>query len=236
MDQQTIGHSRFGASAAHRWMRCPASVQACMGLPNPSSPAAEEGTMLHEVAANTLYGLSHDYLLTDEQQDVVDAYVNFVKAQTGNGELYIETRFKLSYHSEFWGTADAVIVRGDDMHVIDLKAGRGVAVEADYHGKVNPQLGFYALGACSYLKRYDWNTIKISIVQPRFGGIKTRVVTHLELMDLASDMVHAAELAESEKPPFEAGSHCKFCLARSTCPALREMVYELARMDFDAVV
>ena len=49
-------HSRFGASAAHRWMRCPGSIQASEGLPNVSSEFAAEGTLLHGVAEDILRG------------------------------------------------------------------------------------------------------------------------------------------------------------------------------------
>lgn len=229
------GHSRFGASAAHRWMRCPGSVKASEGIPNVSSPAAEEGTMLHEVASNTLLGLPHEYELTDEQEDVVRAYVALVREEAEGKKLYVETKFKLPYHPEFWGTADAVVVDGDKLTVLDLKAGRGVAVEADYHGRINPQLGFYALGACEALGKYDWRSIELIICQPRFGGIKRRTTSPQELQELVEEMMHATQQAELENPPRAAGSHCKFCLARATCPTLRDYVYELARMDFDAV-
>jgi hypothetical protein len=229
------GHSRFGASATHRWMRCPGSVKATEGMPNPSSPFAQEGTMLHEVAANTLEGLPHEYALTDEQQEVVDLYVNLVRAEAEGGTLFVEQKFKLPHHPEFWGTADAVIDCGNVLKVIDLKAGRGVAVEADYAGKINPQLGFYALGAMASLGKWEWDWVEIIIVQPRLGGVKRRTVDVLELADLGAELVAAAKLAESDDPPFAAGSHCKFCLARATCPTLRDEVMRLARMDFDAV-
>lgn len=228
-------HSRFGASSAHRWMRCPGSIQATADLPNVSSKEAEEGTMLHEAAANILLCIPQHYDLTDEQQDVVDVYVNLVRHEAQGGQLFVEQKFKLPHHSEFWGTADAVIVSGDALKVIDLKAGRGVAVEVDYGGKINPQLGFYALGAMAAQNKWEWDLIEIIVVQPRLGGVKRRVVHPLELADLAQEMVAAVALAESENPPFAAGSHCKFCLARATCPTLREEVWRLVRVDFDAV-
>jgi len=226
-----MAHSRFGASAAHRWMRCPGSIKASEGIPNVSSPAAEEGTMLHEVAANILLDLPVEYELTDEQWDVVNQYLDTVRSVPG--KLLVEAHFKLPHHPEFWGTADAVIVGDGKLTVIDLKAGRGVAVEADYNGRVNPQLGFYALGAMSLFPDVRFREIEIVIVQPRFGGVKRRVTSVAELEDLADEMLAAATNAVSDTPRFEAGSHCKFCLARQTCHALRDEVFRLARMDFD---
>ena len=229
------GHSRFGASAAHRWTRCPGSVQLTKNMPNPSSVFAEEGTILHDVAGNLLLDLENPYELTDEQRDVVDFYVNFVRQEANNAKLFVEQKFKLPHHPEFWGTADAVIVSDDTLKVIDLKAGRGVAVEVDYAGKINPQLGFYALGAMAAVQRTDFGVVEIIIVQPRLGGVKRRLTSVSELNNLAEELVSAAALAQSDNPPFAAGSHCKFCLARATCATLREEVMRLARMDFDAV-
>jgi hypothetical protein len=191
--------------------------------------------MLHEVAANMLLDLENPYDLTDEQQEIVDTYVQTVRNEAKGGELFVEQKFKLPHHPEFWGTADAVINCENVLKVIDLKCGRGVAVEVDYAGKINPQLGFYALGAMDALDKWEWDSVEIIIVQPRLGGIKRRVVDVLELADLGAELIAAAKLAESDTPPFAAGSHCKFCLARSTCSTLRDEVMRLARMDFDAV-
>lgn len=226
-------HSSFGASACHRWLRCPASIKASEGLPNVSSPAAEEGTMLHEVAANTLTDLPIYVELTDEQQQIVDIYVNTVREEAaGDAQLFVEVKFHIPVHDGFWGTADAVVVRDKKLTVLDLKCGRGVAVEADYNGRVNPQLGFYALGAMAALKRYDFEEIEVVIVQPRFGGVKRRTTNVLELKDLQNELLAAAAEAESDNPPYQAGSHCKFCLARHTCKELEQEAKRIARMEF----
>lgn len=226
-------HSRFGASAAHRWMRCPGSVQASAGLPNPSTPFAEEGTMLHEVAANRLLGLSEETDLTDDQENVVRTYVAAVRAEIEeDSEVFIEAKFKLPHHDEFWGTADAVVATGSKLRVLDLKAGRGVAVEVDYGGHINPQLGFYALGAIAFLGGRHFDDIEVIVVQPRLGGIKRRRTSMGELNLLARELVDAARVAESDNPPLSAGSHCKFCLARKTCSELASEVLRTAQMDF----
>ena len=190
--------------------------------------------MIHEAASHELLNIPHSWSLNDEQRFVADEYIKLVRAESFGGELFVETKFKLPYHDEFWGTADAVIVHDNQLKVVDLKAGRGVNVEADYNGKVNPQLGFYALGACAFLHKFDWDCIEVIICQPRLGGVKRRFVTQEELSELASEMIIAAELAVQEHPPFKAGSHCKFCLASPVCATLRDFVYETARLDFDA--
>lgn len=222
-------------------MRCPGSIQATEGLPNVSSPAALEGTLLHEAAALVLEGNAQmeflkqhpAFILTDEQVDVVREYVQLVNAENTGDGLLIETRVNIPSFAEFTGTADAIIYGDDWIKVVDLKCGRGVNVEAEYAGKVNPQLGFYALGALAQFPGWKPDDIEVIICQPRFGGVKRRKVTLAELRELENEMLNAVVKATSDNPPFSAGSHCNFCLARATCPTLRDYVYKLARMDFD---
>jgi len=237
------GHSRFGASAAHRWMRCPGSISAIEGLPNVSSPAAEEGTLLHEAAAQVLFGnlplsalqdgLSKDFPLNEEQVDVVEQYCQLVWEESADAGLLTEVRVSIPSFVEFTGTADSIIYDDTSLKVIDLKCGRGVNVEAEYAGKINPQLGFYALGALAQFPKWEPEHIEVIISQPRYGGTKRRTVTLDELAELEAEMLDAVILAVSDDPPFLAGSHCHFCLARATCPTLRDYVYKIARMDFD---
>ena len=231
------GHSRFGASAAHRWMRCPGSITASEGIPNISSPFAEEGSMLHGVAETLLRDGVFEASLTEEQAEVVSAYVETVQREHKaiGGTLLIEQRFKLPDFAEFWGTADAVIISRPHLRVIDFKAGRGVAVEVDYGGKINPQLGFYALGALS-IAGAGFEDIEVIVVQPRLGGVKRRKVTIKELDDLRMEMMDAVNDALAPFPSFNAGSWCKFCLARSKCVTLEQHVRDIAKDEFGEVI
>jgi hypothetical protein len=261
---QPTAHSRFGASSAYRWMKCPASVRMSEGAERQESEYALEGTMLHEIAARILMKwIEHDSQneqladefrkLNDDQRNVVSAYTRVVRDEEhilalddDNTNTMIEQRFSLpSLHPEFFGTADAVISTRRALRVIDLKCGSGVAVAVDTAGRINPQLGYYALGALAAL---GWNVsingivpprgledqtdIEIIVVQPRLGGIKRRKVAIVELLDLAEDLVFAAKLADTFNPPVKAGDWCRFCAARASCPTLREKVLEEARMDF----
>ena len=214
--------------------------------------------MLHDAAAMVLEGkvqlmdLATDagFMLNEEQTDVVRQYVGLVTAEYSRvqgwtlgvdrplddfqmGGLLIETRVQIPSFAEFTGTADAIIYGETWLKVVDLKGGRGVNVEASYNGKVNPQLGFYALGALAQFPGWKPDDIEVIISQPRYGGIKRRTVTRQELAELESEMLEAVVLATSDNPPFAAGSHCNFCLARATCPTLRAYVYTLAKVDFD---
>ncbi|NNM74778.1 DUF2800 domain-containing protein [Enterovirga aerilata] len=251
------GHSRFSASASHRWLRCPGSIRLSEGKPNPETPWAAEGTRLHEAAASALSVFRHDpkdpiawpdYGLTTEQIEVVQQYVHTIAADLEWGDVRWD-RFRVEQkvsipdlHPEFFGTADCIVVAGGKLTVYDLKCGAGVEVLVDYDGALNPQLGYYMLGAIVALGGkvtvgnielpagvHDLETV---IVQPRFGGVKRRAVAVTELLELAHDLFKQAMVAELDDAPLAAGSHCRFCLARAECPALREWVREQARLEF----
>ena len=261
---QPTAHSRFGASSAYRWMACPGSVRLSEGAERIETEYASEGTMLHEVAATVLEAwrrgdsLSEDAVaaqarLNREQRDVVAAYTRVVRDEEQmlslkgeEAEVLIEQRFSLpGLHPEFFGTGDATIYTSTALRILDLKCGRGVAVETDKDGRLNSQLGYYALGA---LEKIGWNVslngivppagmegmsdIEIVVVQPRLGGVKRRKVAITELLDLAEDLVFAAKLADEPNAPLKAGDWCRFCPARASCPALRSRVLDEARMDF----
>ena len=219
-------------------MRCPGSIKLSEGIENVSSAYADEGSRLHALAEELLRQPTMFYReeFTEEQLSVVAAYVDVVQREHDElgGTLLVEQRFKLPHHPEFWGTADAVIVSPPHLRIIDLKAGRGVAVEVDYAGRINPQLGFYALGALTVAgDPTKFTDIEVVVVQPRLGGVKRRKVTLAELQELAKELVDAARRAELPNAPTQAGSWCKFCLARPTCPTLRQHVQKTAKDDFD---
>jgi hypothetical protein len=246
------GHSRFGGSVWHRVLPCPASVQREAPFPNEETPFAAEGTLLHEAAAAVLTRDPNEAeilrKLNPEQRDVVSAYVNVVRDESDLAALLVEQRFSIrALHPEFTGTADAVVLDRGKLKVIDLKCGAGVSVQADYGGFINPQLGFYMLGALAALgweiqpgqitppplnRVVDFEAI---IVQPRMGGVKRRKVALLELEDLATDFIEAATEAGEPNPTAKAGLHCKFCRARGVCPDLRKHVMDLAKQEFGKV-
>jgi tartrate dehydrogenase/decarboxylase/D-malate dehydrogenase len=77
--------------------------------------------------------------------EVAKRYTDYVRDVAGaDGTILVEQRVDCSTDlgvDEAFGTADALIIRGDEMIVVDLKTGRGVEVEAD-----SAQLKAYALG------------------------------------------------------------------------------------------
>lgn len=227
-------HSKIGASSMSRWSQCPGSVRLSVGIPNTSSVYAEEGTKAHELAEQILTNKFVNYDDYDfEMLEYIMVYVKFIQGERKNAkDSGIEERFDLSeLHPGLFGTCDAWVYDGETLHVIDLKYGQGIAVEAEN----NSQLKYYATGALLKLK-LPCSKIKMTIVQPRCfhaeGPIRSHEVSVLELLDFSSDLIDAA--LETEKPDakLKSGDHCRFCPAAPTCPELHNTAIESAKNEF----
>ena len=145
-------HSLLSPSASHRWLNCPPSARLTEDYPDAGSDYAAEGTLAHSVAECKLryrLGLSAPPPVCDntEMDEYTDDYVNFVleqMAELRDPKVYVEQRVDCSrYVPECKGTCDALIISDGVLHIIDLKYGRGVPVDA----VGNDQLRIYALGA-----------------------------------------------------------------------------------------
>lgn len=138
------------------------------------------------------------------------------------------------------GTSDAVVVHANEgrLTVIDLKYGMGVKVMA----KDNEQAMMYALGA---LERYepiaDFTDVCMVIHQPRLNSVSEHWIRVDDLMAFAEKVrgaaggvYAAANSYEFPAIPWEntflnpGEKQCKFCKAKSVCPALQAIVDETA--------
>lgn len=236
------GHSRFGFSSFSRRAACPASATREDGIADTSSAAAELGTLLHELSALVLTGEMDMSAVRDRvdkrSADQVEIYTDYVFARHKEigGKLLVERRFHIPLHDELWGTSDAVIAnaRKRTIEVVDLKTGGGYEVrERDEDGRVNVQLAGYLLGAL-HVTPGTFETLFVTVVQPRRGGIKQTLVTWEELIDLSSHLVDVIDRALSPDPPAAPGDHCTFCRAKPSCAEYSQCKLIAARAVFDA--
>jgi len=233
-------HAKLSASSAHRWIACPASVKAQEGLPDESSPAAEEGTALHELSETCLHkGLEphelmgetfNGYVINLEQANMARVYVNHCRSLPQT-RTHIEQRLDYSMWAEGgFGTADFLSIKEGEAWVVDAKFGRN-QVDADCD-----QLKCYALGVFDK-HGFDaqLDTIHMTIVQPRLGHIDTHTMRHRELLKWGAEVLApAAEAALSKKPPFNPGeSQCRYCKAAPTCRALSQHIFDKIGEDFE---
>ena len=231
-------HSNLGASKAHRWMVCPASVQLESTFPDQESFFAAEGTAAHALAEMCLVNQKppESYIGVEVEGFTVDKtmayhvaeYVDFCNAK--EGEKHYELRVDYSeWAAGGFGTADCVIAHEGELHVIDLKYGQGLKVSAQR----NEQLMIYGLGALQQFHGID--VVTMTIVQPRLDNIDTYSIRAKDLLKWAEEKVRPAALAtQVEEPKFVPDSKaCHFCKAKATCRALAKHNYELTLSNFD---
>lgn len=174
----------------------------------------------------------------EEMEQNTDIYVAFgieqievAKAKCKDPLIKVEHRVNFSrWVPDGFGTADLVIIAGGEIHVCDLKYGKGILVESER----NPQLMLYALGLLDEFDcLYDIETVKMSICQPRLENISTWTITAKELYEWAeTELKPKAELAFAGEGEFEAGNHCVFCAAKYTCRERARSNLDLAKLDF----
>ena len=149
-------HAKLSASGSSRWLTCTGSVKAESQFPNTSSSYAMEGTTAHSLAERCLtedvtpnYYLNKQldgYTVDEEMVDNVAAYVAYVKSFSGIHFYEVRVDFS-EWIPDGFGTSDAIVIdsKSNTVHVIDLKYGKGVPVDAEN----NSQGMLYALGVLS---------------------------------------------------------------------------------------
>ena len=237
-----IKHARLSASAAERWMHCFGSVNAIEALPPaPSSHAAEEGTVAHNIAAAALVsGILQMPIADDEMAAGITLYLEECQRLTLE-RRWVElslTDALSQWDSDLGGTADFVTYcpKRKLLRVVDFKYGRGVFVSADD----NKQLKVYALGALLAIAQ-PTDTVEVYIVQPRFEGaepVRMQSFPAFDLMEFAGDIAHAAKATRLPDAPFTPGPWCQktFCPNARQCPALERMQHMLIKQEFSDVV
>jgi hypothetical protein len=201
-------------------------------MPNePAGEAAAIGTAIHELSEIILSGRAVPADTDKDHVAMAQGYADFVNTLVENPrkkliEVNLDEGLQ-SLHPALGGTADAILVDGNHLHVIDLKTGR-VAVEAED----NKQLLTYALGAMRQLKAPNTIECTMHIYQPRVGHSKW-TVSGLRLELHGRRLQSAAELAlTSDAPTSPSVDACRYCRAKTICPSMREKVQETARNDF----
>lgn len=238
-------HALLSASSAHRWLHCPPSAKLTAGVTEAPSEAALQGTAAHALAEHKLRRALKQQSKRpvskyedDEMNTHTDDYVSYVleqyeqaKQATPGAVIYIEQHLDFSHVVPGgFGTGDCLIVADGTLHVIDLKYGLGVLVEAEW----NPQMMLYAIGALALFDAlYDIEQVALTVFQPRRENVSTWTISVTELNEWAEQTLKpAAELAANGEGEFCAGTWCQFCRIASTCRARAEAILELAKFEF----
>lgn len=234
---QNRKHARLSASRMDRVMSCPGSYRLEEKMPyEPAGEAAAIGTAIHELSEKILRGEAinaKDY--PEDHFDMANEYAVFVNTLVENPrkrmiEVNVDAGLK-TLHQSLGGTADAVLVDGDHLHICDLKTGR-VLVDAED----NKQLLTYALGVMRMLNAPASITCTMHIFQPRAGHSQW-TVSGTDLISHGHDLLAAANLALTDDAPTNPStSNCKYCKAKPICPSMRQKVQDSARKEFADLV
>ena len=241
-------HARYSPSAAHRRLACPPSLRLEeQFLDEGESIFAAEGTAGHSLAEH----LIRKYLgeanvrpeseyYTNELLAAVDDYVDFAvgeieeaKRNSSSPIILVEQRVDVTaYVDECFGTADLVVITDTDLHVIDLKLGKGIEISAEN----NPQLMIYGLGMLSMIEAlYDIQTIRMTVFQPRLNNSSTFSMEPEALRKWGEEVLKPrGAMALMGAGEFSAGNWCRFCKARFQCRARAEEFLSLAKLEFTA--
>jgi len=241
-------------------MPCPGSNVLEAAYPDSSSVYADEGTAAHTLASWVLEdGLPVDtyiggeikvgeraFTVTDDMAAYVQDYAKLVREYAAGGTLMVEQRVPIGHltaEDGATGTSDAVIVKGNELIVVDLKYGMGVRVDADN----NPQLQMYALGALEEFGILgDFEIVTMVIHMPRLNHVSEWSVPVQHLLAFGTQVADAATTAAHARVdeghetwngtylnPGE--KQCRFCRAKATCPALKaevgDIVHDTATLD-----
>lgn len=249
-------HALLSASGAYRWLACPGSVALSKhATPGTSSVYAAEGSLAHDLASQTLEGAinpldaigkrytkdGHEFVVTDDMIEHVETYTGYCDLIGEQSDwTAIETRISLDSMwgakppTPLFGTLDfgAYVRKSETLELVDLKYGRGVAVEA----ADNPQLLYYACGSLPLVPG-PVSRVRTTIVQPRadhpLGAIRSATYDMLDLQIWFDTTLRpGVERIIAGDTTLVAGDHCRFCSARAICPALSALATKAARMDF----
>ena len=240
----------LSASGSKRWLSCPPSARLERKFPDKAGEAAQEGTLAHALAEARIRhwlgeisesgltlridNIRHDALYSPEMGEYVSEYVDLCieKINEAHGTALVEERLDFSrWVKNGFGTGDMVISGDGVLEIVHLKYGKGVPVSAEG----NTQMQLYALGAIEqYGYIYDFDHVRMSIFQPRNGGLSTQIMSVDELLAWGESIKPIAELAYAGKGDFKAGDHCRFCRAAAQCKALADYNLEIAKLEFRA--
>jgi len=244
-----VQHSRVvGGSTAKRVISCPGSVALCAKMPSkPSSKYADEGTLLHSVM---------DLILTTGQTPESFAGMEYegikLTQELINEKVYpalaaldsIDPKKEMEYATEtrvgfgeflpgVFGSTDLLGRIGKRAVILDWKFGSGVPVGAND----NPQLMFYAAAAMRTPEVQwvfdDCDEIECIIVQP--PSVKRWVTTTKRIKEFEQELAMAVKISQMPDAPLNTGDHCRWCVAKPTCPKITGAVDRALHAQLDAV-
>ncbi len=159
-------------------------------------------------------------------------------AYVAGSQRYVEFEVDMAdLHEDIYGRLDFCVTVPEVIDMVDLKYGIGIVVEAPN----NVQLMYYA--ACLVHKlakagrEFSAGTrVRITIVQPRAphpeGPVRVWETTVADILVWVDDvLMPGIKATEDPDAAIVPGTHCRYCLARTRCPALNALAEEALDME-----
>jgi hypothetical protein len=235
-------HASRSPSSSNQWLNCPGSIGMSEGCPDSDSGASREGTFAHDIASRALDGdrdvasfigeTDGEFTVDAAMAEKIQIYVDVVNAMAFMADR-VGIEQKVVFTEENWGTADAMLVTGRVLDVVDLKFGT-FYVSAD----MNTQLLDYA---CAAVRSWELDgkldTVRLHIVQPRhYDPEDVHRVFTISMADLKAwqdNVLDPGLFATFDvRARLVAGKHCHWCKAKIKCPAFNGLALEVAQEVF----
>jgi hypothetical protein len=254
-------HASFSASSSARLLACPGSYALALAADDGkrrSSIFAAEGTLAHSMSEACLHSNvdavsfvgdkrtadGFEFTVDEDMAEGVQTYVDYVRGlQVMGYEVRLEVRVNPAglwdglapLNTDLFGTSDVVAYNPTtkDLRIVDLKFGRGIAVEVEN----NSQLLYYAAGAMAAAGA-NAKSVTATIIQPRAhhpkGPIRSHTYTGEEVRKWArTTLYNGVDRALSDNgKTLCAGSHCRFCPVAASCKTLADLSFETARAAY----
>lgn len=203
------------APSSKEWVHCGFSAKFLANKEEETNDASEFGTECHALAEAYIKQslkiedfdeepVSIDELKStfkhydDEMETLATGYANFVIGQadyeekrTGKKPLvFVEQLLEMDYAPDTHGTADAIIIAGDTLTIIDNKTGF-IPVKIFEGNELNSQLGIYGLYAYKlFVDIYPIKKIRFVIYQERIHNIDDQTIDVEDLLEWETLMTH----------------------------------------------
>lgn len=203
-------HAKFPPSGAERWLKCGYSIKMAPFYKSVDSAASINGTNHHSI------GSMHLENGTEPADSKMRIYTNAVRMAAEGGELFVERKV-IIVPELCTGTADAIALRPDLLHVFDLKWGKSAV-----HATENLQLKTYGIGAVQEFDLPKDLPVRLTIVQPNGSTgwpVKDWDTDVEHLLKFKGRIEAAIEEGLKPNPKAVAGSHCFWCPAKIHCQA-----------------
>ena len=231
------------APSSKEWVHCGFSAKFLANKEEETNDASEFGTECHALAEAYIKQslkiddfdeepVSIDELKSsfrhydEEMETLATGYANFVishadyeEKRTGKKPIvFVEQLLDMDYAPDTHGTADAIIIAGDTLTIIDNKTGF-IPVKVFEGKELNSQLGIYGLYAYKlFADVYPIKKIRLVIYQERIHNIDDQTVNVEDLLEWEVGVLRPAA-KEAQNPNAEAvsGKWCKYCPGRNVC-------------------